>query len=292
MMGKMGLVHTCLRELLSFGRAPRVPEPSAVMDIPDEVESYTAAGRELGIMAPTYLFHTAQACDVIRPGDKVLDLACGPGTQLAQLAELNPDVEFVGVDLSQEMLQQARSHVDGKGLSNVLLQVADISDLTAFPDADFDVVVSSMSLHHLPELSLLEATLKEASRVLRNDGGVYLADFGRLKSIKSMRFFAYRDEYLQPAAFTKDYYNSLRAAFSVSELKSSLDASGLPSQVYCTHPIPFMIAAKSRPRRTAETEMVNRLKRIRESLSSQAEKDLRSMIQCFRVGGLRTDSLS
>src|SRR5204863_5016089 len=100
-----------LREAMTRERSARAPEPDLVMDDPDKVTAYTRAGREDGVMAPVYLFHCAQICDVIRPGDTVVDLGCGPATQLAMVARLNPEVRFTGIDLSDEMLDRARAHV-------------------------------------------------------------------------------------------------------------------------------------------------------------------------------------
>jgi len=288
MMGKLAIPHLVMREFATVRRAGRAPEPQAVMSDPQEVAAYTAAGRELAIMAPTYLFHTAQACEVLCPGDRVLDLACGPGTQLAQLAGLNTDAEFVGADLSAEMLQYARQLVSERGLRNVTLVEGDITDLSAFADNSFGAIVSSMSLHHLPDVCMLTRTFSEAARLLRLGGGVYLADFGRLKSQESMRAFAYRDADRQPEAFTRDYFNSLRAAFSVGEVRAATREAGLPGRVFRMCPVPFMIAVKSRPRRPFSPELLLQLAGLRDSMPAQGRADLTNMIRCFRLGGMRT----
>ena len=80
------LIGSLIRELLTCKRCPLIPEPGLVMDDPEQVSAYVSAGREHGVMAPVYLFHGANICEVIRPGDTVLDLACGPGNQLALVA--------------------------------------------------------------------------------------------------------------------------------------------------------------------------------------------------------------
>ena len=118
-MPSLPVLKTLARELVSRERSPRRTEPDLVMDDPEKVAAYTRAGREDGVMAPVYLFHCAQVCEVIRPGDTVVDLGCGPATQLAMVARLNPDVRFVGVDLSEEMLERARAYGAEQGLGNV-----------------------------------------------------------------------------------------------------------------------------------------------------------------------------
>src|SRR5471032_367100 len=89
-MPSPALVQTVLREFLSRQRAPRIPEPRLVMDDEDSVRAYTEAGGETGVMAPVYLYHAANISEVIRPGDTVVDLACGPATQLGLVARINP----------------------------------------------------------------------------------------------------------------------------------------------------------------------------------------------------------
>src|SRR5256885_4073148 len=107
-MPSLAVLQVLLREVLTRERAPRIPEPDLVMDDPAKVAAYIEAGHADGVMAPVYLFHCAQACEVIRAGDLVVDLACGPANQLAMIAALNPKAQFVGVDLSEPMLAQAR----------------------------------------------------------------------------------------------------------------------------------------------------------------------------------------
>ena len=183
-MPSLPVLKTLARELVSRERSPRRTEPDLVMDDPEKVAAYTRAGREDGVMAPVYLFHCAQVCEVIRPGDTVVDLGCGPATQLAMVARLNPDVRFVGVDLSEEMLERARAYGAEQGLGNVAFQQADVTDLGFLGDASVDAVFSTVALHHLPDVDHLQRTFAEVARVLRPGGGLYLVDFGHLKSEK------------------------------------------------------------------------------------------------------------
>src|SRR5260370_348969 len=100
-------------------RSPRVPEPDLVMDDAAKVAAYVGAGGEDGARSSVYLYHSAQISDVILPGDLVVDLACGPVNQLAIVARLNPESRFVGIDLSQRMLQIAKGTIDEMGRKNV-----------------------------------------------------------------------------------------------------------------------------------------------------------------------------
>src|SRR3982750_1764238 len=99
-MPKLAFIPIILRELLCARTLPREPEPDLVMEDDEQVRAYSLAGRIDGVMSAAYLFHSAQASSVIKGARRIIDLGCGPATQLAQIASLNPDSEFVGIDLS------------------------------------------------------------------------------------------------------------------------------------------------------------------------------------------------
>jgi hypothetical protein len=80
--------------LLGKRTLPREPEPDLVMQDEEQVKAYALAGRIDGVMSAAYLFHSAQASSVIHGARRVIDLGCGPATQLAQIASLNPQSEF------------------------------------------------------------------------------------------------------------------------------------------------------------------------------------------------------
>ena len=287
-MPSIAVLKTLCRELITRERSVRVVEPDLVMDDPDKVAAFTRAGREDGVMAPVYLFHCAQICEMIRPGDTVLDMGCGPATQLAMVARLNPDAHFIGIDLSADMLERAGRYVDEQALSNVELRTADITDLGLFSEQSIDVVISTVALHHLPDLPALERTFSEIHRILKSGGGLYLVDFGHLKSEKSIKSFAYQYASRQPELFTLDYLYSLRAAFSVNDFKSLVQnhLEGL-ALVYSTFLMPYMVAVKSPQRLGGVAQEVTRsLHDIRDNLPSNQKTDLADLINFFRMGGL------
>ncbi len=264
----------------------RLPEPSMAMVDDDQVRDYADAGAE--VMAPTHLFHTAQACTVIAPGDRVLDLACGPAVQLAHLASLRPDAQFVGVDLSQQMLERAQTHAQKLGLTNVTFQRGDITDLEE-PDHGFDAIVSAMSLHHLPTADLLTRAMREAHRLLKPGGGLYLGDFGRLRRVETMRYFALMYEDRQPRHFTTDYLNSLRAAYTPGELEDAMGPLRTRAKLFRMFPVAFLVAIKSADRFAGDHQpVVAELARRKAELSADAARDLAAMRRFFRLGGLRT----
>jgi len=288
-MPSFAVVKTLIRELFTQEQSQRVNEPDLVMDDPDKVAAYTRAGREDGVMAPVYLFHCAQICEVIRPGDTVVDLACGPATQLAMVARLNPQTRFIGVDLSAEMLKKAKAYIAGQKLGNVEFHEGGITDLSFFEDDTVDAVISTVALHHLPDIAALEKTFSEINRLLKQDAGVYLVDFGHLKSEKSITNFAYQYADRQAELFTLDYLYSLRAAFSLKDFKVLSEKHLIKTaKLYSTFLMPYMVAIKSPPRRSPDQAIIASLDSIRKDLPSYHQKDLADLITFFQLGGLKS----
>ncbi|MEX2545882.1 MAG: class I SAM-dependent methyltransferase [Phycisphaeraceae bacterium] len=292
MVAPWTLGRIILAETLHRRPPARVPEPAMVMDDVEHVADYASAGDDAGTMTPTHLLHSAQAAAIIKPGDRVLDLGCGPGAQLMQLASLCPEARFVGVDLSEPMLERARTRARQAGLTNLHWFQADITALDRFGDASFDVIVSSMTLHHLPETRDLRRCFVHARRVLKRGGRIYFADFARLRSAWAMRALAHMRAATQPPAFTEDYHNSLRAAFSTQQFHDTADASGLTdlarARQYVTRPLGIMQIIQSQAPAELDPNLVHRLAERCRVLTNTARSDLDTLLALFRRGGLET----
>ena len=108
------------------------------------------------------------------PGQSVLDVGCGTGSlTLAAKTAAGPTGNVHGIDPAPEMIdisrkKAARGHVD------IEFQVGVIEDLP-FPDATFDVVLSSLMLHHLPD-DLKRKGFAEIARVLKPGGRFFAVD--------------------------------------------------------------------------------------------------------------------
>ncbi|MCP5278688.1 MAG: class I SAM-dependent methyltransferase [Thiobacillus sp.] len=288
-MPNPALIPTFLRELVVDRTLPREPEPDLVMDDPEQVAAYGEAGRIDGVMAAAYLFHSARISQVIQGRAQVLDLGCGPATQLAQVAEFNPGTRFTGMDLSPTMLANAEKHVGALGLTNVSFREGDITQLPGIPDGSMDAVISTMALHHLPTLGHLEACFAAVRRVLKPGGAVYLTDFGRLKSLKSVIFFAYMNARYQPHLFSLDYERSLRAAFLKEEFAALTERFlADEARLVSTFKVPFLVIVKSKDKPLPEALRL-RLKTMRRDLKSRYRRDLDDMRTFFGLGGLKND---
>lgn len=288
-MLQLAFLPIIVREFFGKRSLPREPEPDLVMQDEEQVRAYSLAGRIDGVMSAAYLFHSGQASSVIHGAHRVIDLGCGPATQLAQIATLNPESEFVGVDLSPTMLDSARNHVAACGLKNVSFSQGDITRLSQFDDHSADAVISTMALHHLPTREHLAACFSEISRVLKPGGAVYLTDFGRLRSLISVIRFAYMNADHQPHVFSLDYERSLRAAFLCEEFVET-SRQCLPASVlaYSTFMVPLLVVLRTSPR-PLPPGIAAQLDRLRRGLPKRYRRDFEELRLFFRLGGLRPD---
>ncbi len=114
----------------------------------------------------------------VSEGDKVLEIGCGTGRNLAILAKKHPNSRFFGVDASAAMLETAQKTVDSKRLQNIELRNALADEFTfdtTFGLNDrFDVVFFSYSISMIPTW---KNALQNALDNLKPGKSVFIVDF-------------------------------------------------------------------------------------------------------------------
>ncbi len=105
--------------------------------------------------------------------EAVLEVAVGTGFIFAKILKLNPSGKNEGIDLTEEMLVQARKRAEKTGISNYALKVGDAYHLE-FPENTFDVLLNNYMFDLIPEEDFLNV-LTELKRVLKSGGKLVLA---------------------------------------------------------------------------------------------------------------------
>lgn len=108
----------------------------------------------------------------LRPGQRLLDVGCGPGSITCDLAASVAPGETIGIDLQPSQVAAARELAAQRAIANARFEVGNIYELP-FPDASFDVTVARAVLFHLRDPL---AALREMRRVLRPGGVVTVVD--------------------------------------------------------------------------------------------------------------------
>jgi ubiquinone/menaquinone biosynthesis C-methylase UbiE len=115
----------------------------------------------------------ALRCLAIGPGDRVLEVGCGTGRDaLALAARVAPEGAVLGIDLSADVIAEARRRAAASGLP-VRFEMMDGANLGAVPDASFDAARLDRVLHMLA--APLEV-LREVVRVVRPGGRVVVSE--------------------------------------------------------------------------------------------------------------------
>ena len=191
----------------------RTPEPEIMLDI-DQAFSYLKNSRE----KPKNLFKFFYK-KLLKDLDtgSIVDLGCGPGDLTIEIANLHPTVTVAGIDASQAMISIANK--DHPSVEFYCLPITTVTD-------NYDRVVSSMTLHHFHNplefwdtiktikpkdvfvFDMIRPTDEETLQSIVNDNGPYLDD-----------------------VFQTDLENSLRAGFTINEIKEQLAECNLPLTV-------------------------------------------------------------
>ena len=174
----------------------------------------------------------------LKPGQRLLDFGCGPGTISMGLAKAVEPGEFHGVDMEESQIAIARSAAKGGGHDNATFHVGDVTKLP-FEDGYFDVAFCHTVLTHVPDTAVV---LREAKRVLKPGGLIFSREL-----IVSASFFEPGEEKTRPAWNTfaillagngghpeigKELRNHfLEAGFSDVRASASFDSFGTPQDV-------------------------------------------------------------
>lgn len=112
----------------------------------------------------------------LRPGMRLLDCGCGPGSITVGLAGVVAPGEVVGVDIGPVQVEVARALAAAEGVANARFEVGSVYALP-FPDASFEAAFAHTVLEHLADPV---AALREVRRVLKPGGviGVRDGDWG------------------------------------------------------------------------------------------------------------------
>src|SRR5262245_23320310 len=115
----------------------------------------------------------------VEPGESVLDVGCGTGTlAVAAKRKVGSKGLVWGIDASPEMIARADSKTKRAGIA-VTFEIGAAQALP-YPDGQFDAVLNTVMLHHLPRNGR-EQCAREMRRVVKSGGRVLAVDFSSSK---------------------------------------------------------------------------------------------------------------
>ena len=117
----------------------------------------------------------------------ILDVACGPGGWVLDVAYAYPKVEVVGIDISRTMIEYARAQAQVQGLDNASFQVMNALQRLDFPDHSFDLVNARFLVAFMPRIAW-SGFLQECMRITRPGGVIRLTEFDEPGRTNSLAF--------------------------------------------------------------------------------------------------------
>ncbi len=153
-----------------------------------------------------------------------LDLGCGPCDVTIRFAQSIPALRFIAVDGSAAMLRYARRAVAAANLSRRIKLIEGFIPGARIPRRKFDVILSSSFLHHLHAPEVLWQTVR---RYAKPGTMVFVPDLRRPATCAQARALVRRYSAGEPKVLRRDFYNSLRAAFTPAEVRRQLRAANL-----------------------------------------------------------------
>jgi ubiquinone/menaquinone biosynthesis C-methylase UbiE len=175
------------------------------MDDSKQVQAYFEAKRETYM----YMFKIGYCTAKKKVPDSLLDIGCGPGDLTLEFAKLHPDIPVTGIDTSAEMLALAEER---DNLTFKQISVTEVTDR-------YDRIISSLALHHFHNPMDFWNSIKRI-----NPRDVYIIDIVRPETEEKLQQIINAKPYTPE--FKLDYENSLRAAFTIEEIKEQLNEVG------------------------------------------------------------------
>ena len=208
---------------------------------PDYTMGYSAVILETQLRA-TAETSAAHLLPHLRPGLRLLDFGCGPGTISVGLAGAVAPGEMHGVDMDESQIERARSVAASLGQDNAIFHVGDVTDLE-FEDNFFDVAHCRSVLMHVPDTA---GVLSEVKRVLKHGGLIACREmicesafthpnFGIMRRSWDMFEDLVRADDGHPQ-MGKDMKNHiLEAGFTDSRMSASFSVYSSPEQIASIH---------------------------------------------------------
>jgi ubiquinone/menaquinone biosynthesis C-methylase UbiE len=179
-------------------------------------------------------------------GGRVIDVGCGGGRLAIAVAESYLFEGVVGLDLSDKMLQLAKKRASEAGVGDRVRFKKGNAEKIPFPDESFDLVVSTLSLHHWSRPKLV---FDEVARILRPGGKCVLADMRRDPVPVFTGLLWVVTHFVVPRSLRRvgEPLGSLQSAYTKEEASTLLHKSRLGS--FCRVSTgPFWLLVKGRKR--------------------------------------------
>jgi ubiquinone/menaquinone biosynthesis C-methylase UbiE len=164
---------------------------------------------------------------IFQPSGTLVDVGCGNGKLLFEIAQALPGLKLVGVDIAEQMLAQARENATARRIADKIEFKIGAAERLPFGDNTVDCVVSTLSLHHWANP---EIVFQELLRVLKPGGLFLVFDFRRdaRKAFYGLFHFATSVVVPKPLKKVHEPLGSILASYTPVEIATFFTNTRLP----------------------------------------------------------------
>lgn len=196
----------------------RIPE-TEVMNDPASVDAYAEITFGGG-MANYLMAKLTSTTDNLN----IADIGCGPCGYYSQLVTTYPNSVFTGYEASSLMLEKASLSVNPEKVTLVNSFIPDAE----LPANAYDIILSSLFLHQLPDPAPCWNTINQIGKT---GAKFYVFDLLRVEDSDACWAIVEGMTPNAPDVFKTDFYNTLRASFTVEEIQQQLSDAGLTATI-------------------------------------------------------------
>lgn len=196
----------------------RIPE-TEIMNNPESVNAYTMMTASGGL--------TGNALSKLKKSEdnlNIADIGCGPCGYYNELLPLFPNSIFTGYEASNLMIEKANLVINKQKVNLVNSFIPDSS----LPSKFYDIIFSALFLHQLPDQAPCWQTIKQIGK---EGSKFYVFDLLRVEDSNLCWDIVNGMTPQAPDVFKNDFYNTLRASFTVEEIKQQLLDAGLTATI-------------------------------------------------------------
>lgn len=199
----------------------RIPEPELMLD-EDQAMAYANADFEEPHNHFIELLKESVGSAIPATGLAV-DLGCGAADISIRFAKAFPHFQIDGLDGSAAMLAEGIKAINVSGLHKRINLIEGYLQETTLTDKDYNLIFSNSLLHHLHAPTLLWNCIKN----VKGHPSVFIMDLMRPDSEEKVDWMVKEYAAGELEVLQRDFYNSLKAAFTLDEVKQQLIGAGL-----------------------------------------------------------------
>ena len=214
---------------------------------------------------------------VLTSGQTALDIGCGPGEWVLEMASIYPDSQVIGIDISKRMTTYASACARVRCLSNTQFEVVDASQSLPFPDGSMDIIHARVITGFLLT-STWPLFLKECFRVLRPGGMLCSVELENLGIANSQALMQYNNFVIQYMRLGQHCFTAEGSQIGIMAVQAHLlQQSGLTHTQQQMHVLNYSLGSPAHLQTVEDYSALMRLMQpvlVREHIISQEKLDL------------------